>query len=126
MYLHILYNTIGIFYLESMEKHGASASEVSRPHAVRAFHERYLEHCRNRNVHPLTAVCKGRTQNALDFCADRVRLDEWRDLIRALSGDQCLGRVSIRLRKQATKGKHKVHDVRLLKTLRNFANLSIG
>lgn len=72
--------------------------------AAAAFHDRYLELCRHRNVLPLTAVCKGRPHNALDLCADRVRLDEWRDVLRALAGDQGLVRVLIRLRKCAPKG----------------------
>lgn len=80
----------------------AAAAGRTRPPV--AFHDKYLDLCRQRNAQPLRAVYKGRLHNTLDICADRMRLDEWTDVLRALPLDQCLGGVSIRLRKRAFKG----------------------
>lgn len=68
------------------------------------FHDKYLTVCRRRNAQPLAAVCKGRAQSVLDVCADRVRLDEWLHVLRALRDDQRLAAVAIRLRKRRTMG----------------------
>lgn len=68
------------------------------------FHDKYLTVCRRRNARPLAAVCKGRAQAVLDVCADRVRLDEWLHVLRALRDDQRLAAVAIRLRKRRTMG----------------------
>lgn len=69
-----------------------------------AFHDKYPEQCRQRNAPPLAAVLKGRPHNSLDFYADRVRVDEWLDVLHVLPADRCLERVAIRLRKRGTRG----------------------
>lgn len=68
------------------------------------FHDSYLALCRRRNAKPLAAVRKGSARGLLDVCADRVRLDEWLHVLRALRDDRRLAAVAIRLRKRGTTG----------------------
>lgn len=70
----------------------------------RCFHRKYLETCKKRNAAPVPEI-KEKEKNVLDFIADRVKLDDWPSIMKALIGDDgALRGLGIRLRKAYTHG----------------------
>lgn len=83
---------------------GGCCSSVAKKRA-RCFHRKYVETCKKRNAVPVPEI-KEKVKNVLDFVADRIKLDDWPSIMKALMADdgtlRCLG---IRLRKCYTHGK---------------------
>lgn len=81
----------------------AGSGSVAKKRA-RTFHRKYLESCKKRNAIPVAEI-KEKSKNVLDFVADRIKLDDWPSIMKALIADDgALRCLAIRLRKSYTHG----------------------
>lgn len=79
-------------------------SSVAKRRA-KCFHRKYVDTCKKRNAAPVAEI-KEKVKNVLDFVADRVKLDDWPSIMKALMADDgSLRGLGIRLRKAYTHGK---------------------
>lgn len=70
------------------------------------FHLRYLELCKNKNIHPLPEVkVKNKDFATLDFFGDRAKVDDWLSIINALFYDTSLNFIAVKLRKNYLSGR---------------------
>lgn len=90
-------------FVESPNGGGAGCVSVAKKRA-RCFHRKYVETCRKRNAIPVPEI-KEKVKNVLDFVADRIKLDDWPSIMKALMADDgALRGLAIRLRKCYTHG----------------------
>lgn len=82
---------------------GRPSSSVAKRRA-RCFHRKYVDVCKKRNAAPVAEI-KEKVKNVLDFVADRVKLDDWPSIMKALMADDgALRGLGIRLRRACTHG----------------------
>lgn len=74
------------------------------------FHGKYLKICKLKNIQPVAEVkAKHNNISSLDFHADRIKVNDWILICKALESDRTLKYVAIRLRKNDGIGKNNSH-----------------
>lgn len=87
-------------------KASSNSSEIfSTEQRRNGFHAKYLEICKSKNLQPLPELkIKQRNIHVLDFHADRVKVNDWVAITKALRTDKTLKFLAVRLRKNIDQG----------------------
>lgn len=72
-------------------------SQISR---CKGFHLKYNDLCKARNCQPALDIrVKNKNYNILDFYADRIKLEDWLNIVMALGNDTTLHYIAVKLRR---------------------------
>jgi centrosomal protein CEP78 len=75
---------------------------------IHSFMEYYPNLCRLQNIIPNPYIKVNSSNNFLDFVGDRLKVDEWKPLLEAISNDRSLHFISVRSKYNNIKG-NKIH-----------------
>lgn len=79
-------------------------SVQERKKNLHSFMSSYPNLCRLQNTIPNPCIKINNSNNCLDFIADRLKLDDWKPVLEAISNDRSLHFISIRSRHSNSKG----------------------
>lgn len=80
-------------------------SAKERKKSIHNFMNCYSNLCQIQNTIPISGIKVNLPNKVLDFIGDRIKLDDWRPILKALSCDRSLHYVAIRSKQTKINGK---------------------